>query len=257
MIYTAFYYPGSLDKGDLIVRDNRFYPGKYIETFPVWYQYVRKNYPEENIHIFYDVNSPYPLDMDILNDRKITVELLREHSGKYFWTMQRNICEGLIHAYEHENDFFWLDNDAFLNTDLRPIFKECDVFAPVINHQQFTIDSVCTYISKNRLRGLDGIFYLNSYLRNILNYAPNDVRAHTFQEGGLYKMFCYGNVKSSTNLNISHLSNYNNFMKFLLKNPLNSKEYHDLVDKLTLVRMDERLKDVQLDFLDMYYEEVS
>ena len=58
MIYTAFYYPGSLKNNDLIVRDNRFYPGKYSETFPVWYQYIRKNYPSEKILMFYDTNSP-------------------------------------------------------------------------------------------------------------------------------------------------------------------------------------------------------
>lgn len=270
MIYTAFYYPASIKKGDLFIRDNRFYPGKYIETFPLWYQYVMKNYPDEYIYMFYDVNSPYKLedlgliygDDQIVCDKKkgtdlqIYVHELKEHSSKYFWTMQRNICEGLIRAYETGNDFFWLDNDAFLNTDLSDKFNTYDVVAPNINHQQFTIDSVCTFFSNKQLHKLDRLCHLPTYLRNILNNAPENVRAHTFQEGGLYKMFCYGNVYENKNLNLSHLSNYNNLLKFLKKNPLNSKEYTEFLNDLENVDK-EKLKGVELDFLDMYYEEVA
>jgi hypothetical protein len=254
MIYTAFYYPSSIKNGELYIRDNRFYPGKYIETFPLWYQYVRKNYPDEPIWMFYDEKSPYPFAYSSYFSR-VTAQALTKYSGKYFWTMQRNLCMGLIHAYENNNDFFWLDNDAFLNTDLTPIFKKCDVFAPNINYQQFTIDSVCTFISNKRLHALDSLCHLPTYLRNILDNAPENVRAHTFQEGGLCKLFGYGNVISSKNLNLSHLSNYTNFIKFLKKNPLDSVDYKQFLNDLENINMD-KLKGVDLEFLDMYYEEV-
>lgn len=259
MIYTAFYYPASLENNDLIVRDNRFYPGKYSETFPVWYQYIRKNYPSEKILLFYDVDSPIKIDKYlkyIINDQNFKIKELKYHSGKYFWTIQRNLCEGLIHAYENHEDFFWIDNDAFLNTDLSNIIKSCDIFAPSIQHEQFTIDSVCTYISKKRLHDLDNLnnFKLSSYLYHILNNAPTEVRVQTFHEGGLYKLFCYGDMKSSINLNISHLSNYKNFMKFLKRNPLYSIEYLDLIHKLEKIITHPNLVGVDLEFLDMYYE---
>ena len=259
MIYTAFYYPGSLKNNDLIVRDNRFYPGKYSETFPVWYQYIRKNYPSEKILMFYDTNSPISIDdytKYFINDPLFQIRELNSHSGKYFWTMQRNLCEGLTHAYENNEDFFWIDNDTFLNTDVSNILNKCDVFAPNINHDQFTIDSVCTFFSRKKLHDLDGNYKIKLplYLNSILNNAPDNIRQHTFHEGGLYKLFCYGRMISSTNINISHLSNYNNFMKFLSKNPLDSIEYKVLLDNLKQIINNERLKNVELDFLDMYYE---
>jgi hypothetical protein len=246
MIYSAWYYPGSFQKNDLIVRDNRFYPGKYLETFPVWLEYIEKNFPNEHIILFNDVKSPCLLTDNlgyfknyefiqgykIDKNYKIHIKNLDKFSNKYFWAMQRNLCEGLIFAYKNFDNFLWIDNDFFLNSDIYPFIKNNDVFAPLINHTQFTCDSVCTYFSSKRLHELDNNFYLPDYLTNILENAAPDTRAHTFQEGGLYKLFCYGKMASSTNINASHLSNYNNFMKFLYLNPLDSQNYRDLVKSL-------------------------
>lgn len=270
MIYTAYYYSGSLANGDLIIRDNRFYPGKYFETFPVWLKYVRKNFPNEHIIIFADSDSPISIERglefikepyEIFDDVwqmnfevKIHVRILTEHTGKYFWAMQRNLVEAMCMAYELEDDMFWLDNDAFLNSNFLQDVDGFDVVAPQINHQQFTCDSVCTYISNSRLHDNDKYFHLPSYLRHVLNNAPIDTRMHSLQEGGLYKMFCYGRVKSHTNVNLSHLSCYENFMKFLAKNPLNTEEWNQLY--LSLEEFDfSKIPNVQLEFHDMYYEE--
>jgi len=259
MIYSAFYYPGSLNQNDLIVRDNRFYPGKYAETFPVWYKYLKNNFPNEKILMFYDAKSPVKIDeykKFFQEDNLFCIKELTELSGKYFHTIQRNLYEGLAHAYENNEDFFWIDNDTFLNTNVLNLVKNHDIFVANLNHEQFTIDSVCTFISKRRLHDLDYLnnFNLKNYLRLILKDAPPDVRAHTFHEGGLYKLFCYGNVTSSTNINISHLSNYNNFMKFLYRNPLDCEEYTNLIKALKNIVNNEQLKNVELEFEDMYYE---
>lgn len=267
MIYTAYYYSGSLTKGDLIVRDNRFYPGKYFETFPVWIQYVRKNYPNEHIIIFADTASPIPIEdglkylmeeFEFFNDFKINKEVkihikrVSEYTNKYFWAMQRNLVLAMIHAYEWSDNLFWLDNDAFLNTNLDSTIGDADVFAPQINHQQFTCDSVCTYISAKRLLERK---CLPLYLKNMLDNGPTETRMHSLQEGGLYKTFCYGKVVFGVNLNLSHLSCYENFMKFLVKNPLDTGEWHKLYETLETFDFS-KIPNVELKFHDMYYEKV-
>jgi len=269
MIYTAYYYSGSLAKGDLIVRDNRFYPGKYFETFPVWMQYVRKHYPDEHIVMFADTASPIPIeegvkdleesyeivDWEIHQSVKLHIILLDDFQNKYFWAMQRNLVYGIQHAIENKCDFFWLDNDAFLNTNLSSHMAKVDVLAPQINHQQFTCDSVCTFISKNRLQELEEKFDLSLYLFSMLHKAPTETRMHSLQEGGLYKTFCYGNALSYTNLNLSHLSCYENFMKFLKRNPLPTLQYANL--RMALENFDfGKIPNVDLKFHDMYYEQV-
>jgi len=206
MIFTAWYYTGSLAKGDLIIRDDRFYPGKYFETWPLWYAYIRKNYPNEHIVIFNDESSPIPLSAGLEDikepvefidgysyseDVKIHIKSLNKYAGRYFQAMQRNLCEGLIFAYKNNLDFLWIDNDAFLNSNLDIYTEKADVFAPQILDHQFTCDSVCTFISKKRLHELDDLIDLEEYLTLVLEKAPENVRIHTFQEGGLYKMFCY------------------------------------------------------------------
>lgn len=269
MIYTAYYYSGSLAKGDLIVRDNRFYPGKYFETFPVWMQYVRANYPNEHIVMFADAASPIPLEeglkhldepcevvkWTINKEVKLHIIPVDEFQNKYFWAMQRNLVRGLQHAIEFEEDFFWLDNDAFLNTDLTSIMARVDVLAPQINHQQFTCDSVCTFISSKRLQELEDKFNLSVYLENMLQNGPTETRMHSLQEGGLYKTFCYGNTFSYTSLELSHLSCYENFMKFLKRNPLPTLQYVNLVMQLENFDF-KKIPGVDLKFHDMYYEKV-
>lgn len=270
MIYTAYYYSGSLLNGDLIVRDNRFYPGKYLETFPVWLQYVRKHYPNEDIVMFADTASPIPIEdaLKYINEPyslqkyeenpelkygvKLHIFKVSEHTGKYFWAMQRNLVYGLIDAYQKQEDFFWLDNDAFLNSEILSVAKDYDVLAPQINHQQFTCDSVCTFISAKRLLEIPN---LPRYLLNMLHNGPTETRMHSLQEGGLYKTFCYGKTKSHTNINLSHLSCYENFMRFLVANPLHTIEYVNLRIKLENFNF-EKIPGVELKFHDMYYEKV-
>ena len=274
MIYTAYYYSGSLFKGDLIVRDNRFYPGKYFETWPVWLQYVRKHYPNEHIVIFADTASPIPIEegvkhidepydfFDSFNtpfkrDVKIHIKLVSEHTKAYFWSMQRNLVYAMQHALAYGVDMFWLDNDAFLNTNIIEVVENvgADVMAPQINPTQFTCDSVCTYISHKRLTELEQLgIDMGAFLGNILKAAPTETRMHTLQEGGLYKLFCYGKAFSCSEfISISHLSCYKNFMKFLKNNPLPTLQYVNLVMQLENFDFT-KIPNVQLEFHDMYYD---
>lgn len=253
IICSALYYTGSLARGDLIVRDNRFYPGKYVETFPVWWQYVRKHYPKERVFLFADAASPIPI-LPLLEglDDQVSVKWLDEHCGKYFWPMQRNLVEGIITAYKLNEDLFWLDNDAFLNTDIRPLVKGMDVAAPQIAHHQQTTDSICTYISAKRLHALDEFgIDLPSFLTTLLNEGPNDTRMHLLQEGGLYKLFTYGMARAlGGRIELSHLSCYDNFMAFLKRNPLDTPEYRYLVKELEAIDWS-RMPNVERTFHDM------
>ncbi len=281
MIYSALYYAGSLARGDLIVRDNRFYPGKYSETFPLWWSYLRKHYPNEKVILYADAGSPVPLrplldtvlqepwwesvnsdgDIDIPHNgatgtnAKVQVEWLDQYVGQYFRPMQRNLVEAMCDAYVLNQDMLWLDADAFLNTDILNLIHtaRADFAAPQIAHHQMTADSVCTYISKERLHALDGICHLPTVLREILTNGPTDLRMHTFQEGGLYKLFCYGRTLALGGaIELSHLSCYDNFMSFLKRNPLDTNEYRALVGQLETVDWT-KMPNVERVFHDMDY----
>lgn len=291
IICSALYYTGSLEDPQSLVRDNRFYPGKAVQGFPVWWQYVRRHYPDVPVVLFCDTASPIPLyplleqlgepwedveapykrgeQIDVTTGKESYAELLRhmrslrerprvlvkwlsQHSGKYFWPMQRNLVEGIIAAYSLNEDLFWLDNDAFLNTDIRPLVAGYDVGAPQIAHHQMTMDSVCTYISARRLHALDELgIDLPAFLTRMLNEGPTDTRMHTLQEGGLYKLFAYGRARSfGADIELTHLSCYSRFMAYLERNPLDTPEYQRL--RYMLASLDrERLGGVDLTFHDM------
>lgn len=278
MIYSALYYSGSLEKGDLIVRDNRYYPCKYSETLPVWLQYIRKHYPNEHLVLLADVASPVPIQP--LLDRyltepydvcaparsylisatgespKVHIRWMNEHTGKYFWAMQRNIVESLVMAYDNNHDWFWVDADAFLNTDILSRVKRtgADFAAPQIAHHQMTADSVCTFISAERLHALDGICNLPDHLHAILSDGPTDLRMHSLQEGGLYKTFCYGKTLAlGGQIELSHLACYDHFMGFLKRNPLDTHEYRALVEQLERVDWS-RMEGVERTFHDMDFK---
>lgn len=276
ILCTALYYTGSLERGDLIVRDNRFYPGKYVETFPIWWQYVRRHYPDVPVVLLCDSASPIPIQplldkhlgsepyetfdlpaqlYDLMSQPgapKVFVKVMTEHCGKYFWPMQRNLVEAIILAYALNEDLFWLDSDAFLNTDIRPLVRDFDVAAPRIAHHQQTLDSVCTYISACRLRDMaDFEINLPEFLRKLLANGPTNTRMHVFQEAGLYKLFCYGKTRIlAPDIELTHLSNYPNFMSFLHRNPLPTEEFETL--RYMLAKLDmSRLEGVDLNFHDM------
>ncbi len=269
MIFSALYYPASLAKGELIVRDNRFYPGKYSEGLAVWWTYLRKNYPNEQVTLFADSLSPIPWREVIggigepyswdegssgggMYPCKVHVKVLTSHSGGYFRPMQRNLVEAICAAYRSDVDLFWLDNDCFLNTNILPLVKGYDAAAPSIAHHQMTMDSVCTYISRERLHSLDWLgIDLPSYLTKMVSEGPTDTRMHSLQEGGLYKLFGYGKTRSlGREIELTHLSCYHHFMAFLERNPLDTKEYQEL--RFMLANLDmERLKGVEMSFHDM------
>ena len=89
----------------------------------------------------------------------------------------------------------------------------------------------------------------------MLNEGPTDTRMHTLQEGGLYKLFCYGKTRElGRDIQLSHLSCYDRFMTFLKRNPLDTPEYRALVAQLEAVDWS-RMLGVQRSFHDMLYPE--
>ncbi len=276
IICSALYYSGSLARGDLIVRDNRFYSGKYSETFPVWWQYLRKHYPNEHVILFADTASPVPIQplldrwmnepYDVGNPEcsrsystdedgpRVHVRWLSAHSGKYFWPMQRNLVEGIITAYRANDDLLWWDNDCYNATNIVPLLHGIDFAAPSIATHQQTADSVFTYMSAARLHALDPLgIDLPSFLTTMLNEGPIETRMHTLQEGGLYKLFAYGRTRQlGADIELSHLSCYDHFMAFLRRNPLDTPEWRELVARLASFDFSQ-IPDVELSFLDMDY----
>lgn len=274
IICSALYYPGSLEQNDLIIRDNRWYPAKYSETFPVWWQYLRKHYSQTHVVLFCDQKSPISAGEVLFKHLKesfsvfqsaeqslcdpysygIDVVLVDEFCDSSFRAMQRNLVKAINLAYNTNQSLLWIDSDLFFNTDLTPIIGDSDVAAVSINHQQFTMGSVLFYISSERLHQMDQLFKLPDFLNDILNNGSENFRMHTLQESGLYKLFCFGKVANFNNVNLSHLSNYKNFMRFLRENPLESEEYKSLLDKLTNFDFT-RIPNVETDFLDMLNSE--
>jgi hypothetical protein len=283
LICSALYYAGTLAQPQSLVRDNRFYPGKCVESWPLWWAYLRKHYPDARVVLFADSgsrcpvqplveatikepyvwyglpqgNAPEIVSVDNWTGERVHIQTVVQHSTKrYFWAMQRNLVAGIITAYRANEDLFWLDNDAFLNTDIRPLVRGADVAAPQIAHHQQTMDSVCTFISARRLHALDDLgIDLPSFLTTMLNEGPTETRMHTLQEGGLYKLFCYGDARAiGAQVELSHLSCYDRFMTFLRRNPLDTPEYRSLVAQLETVDWN-ALPGVERSFHDMLYPE--
>ena len=253
IICSALYYAGSLANPSSLVRDQRFYPGKAVECFPIWLQYIRKHYPRHSLVLFADKASPIPVqpmldshlkepyevftsatpNMAGCPPARVHVKWLSDYAGQYFRPMQRNLVEALKLAYRLNEDLLFVDNDAFLNTDVETMVCGSDVASSGIQHHQQTMGSVCFYISKERLHALDKLgINLPRHLDNLLANGPTEARMHGLQEGGLYKLFCYGRALSMERINMAHLSCYHRFMRFLRENPLDTPEYRQLIATL-------------------------
>lgn len=278
IICSALYFPGWLSEPTSLIRDNRYYPAKSADCFPIWWYYLRRHYPDTKVILFADSSSPVPLrplleatldepwwessgEIDVphngaMMDARVSVEWVDQFAGQYFRPMQRNLVEAIITAYRANDDLFWLDSDAFLNTDLRPLVAGYDAAASGIAHHQQTMDSVCTFLSARRLHALDDLgIDLPSFLTTMLNEGPTETRMHTLQEGGLYKLFCWGKTRSlGRDIELAHLSCYDRFMTFLRRNLLDTPEYRALVGQLERVNW-EAMPGVERTFHDMLFPE--
>lgn len=275
MIFSDYFYKCKLKNEEYKItpnpndpNDNRFFPARSFEVFPVWYEYIRKFYPNEHI-IFFDNFSEIPFEeaaklagideFEIIPPEsytfnpniKIHVKQFKDQYW-YFHAVQRQRVESIKFAYLNNLDYFWIDTDCLINTNLLPFIENQDIFAPSINDFQQTIDAHCIFISNKRLHAWDNTFNLIELLEFVLNKAPDDnqgARHSILFEGGMYKLFCYGKANENININISHSSCYNNFIKWLKLNPLNSNNYNELLNSLINVNKD-KLKNVLLEFTD-------
>lgn len=282
MIFCAFYFSYQLSNNDFSLFDRvdntekRFFPGKFFETFPVWYQYLRKSAPNEHIMMFNVQRSPIPIQEGL---KFITepYEFISNNSFEYnpeikfhiknasppltgeqqFPTVNditRNFMDGLVFAYKTNNDYLWMDCDCFTNSNLEKYTKGYDYFSTNINHQLLTSNVHFIHISKERLHALDFLCNLPDVLLDIAYNGFDLIRRSTFFEGGLYKLFCYGNYHTTENINTTHLTTYPHFMEFLKRNPLDSEEYRNLVNLLSNVPK-EVLNNCKLNFTDeCFYE---
>lgn len=262
MIFSDYFYKCSLAKNEVKITsnptdksDNRFYPARSFEVFAVWYQYIRKFYPDEHI-IFFDNFSEIPFELaaksagisnfEIISpdsysfdpDIKIHVKKFNKQY-QYLHAVQRQRVESIKFAYLNNLDYFWIDTDCLINTNLIPFIKNNDIFAPSASFEQQTIDAHCIYISSKRLHEYDKIYNIIELLQFILEKAPDEnqgARHSLLFEGGIFKFFCYGNINTNININISHSSCYDNFVKWLELNPLNTKEYFQLLKFLINIK---------------------
>ena len=90
----------------------------------------------------------------------------------------------------------------------------------------------------------------------MVDTGPENARMHALQEGGLYKTFCYGHSTELSHINLSHLSCYPRFMRFLRDNPLDTEHYRSLVAALEAVDF-ARMPGVEVSFTDMLHTEAE
>ena len=272
MIYSKYYYTTRLSEGQYRIRHNEFYPGKSFEVFPVWFQYVRKHFPEEHV-ILFDNESPISIEegMSLTKERyeilpngcyEILDPSVKTHIFKldsqfrYFNAVQHSLVESIKFAYKNRDNFFRLDTDCLLNTNVAPMFKDIDFFSTEIWDQTMVAGMVCMYISDRRLHCWDDVFDLTKFFESILGRSEN-IRHHTLFEGGLYKFFAWGDVKECANVNMAHASCYPNLMKWLFKNQLDTPECSNLIRLLHKIDLTKLPQGTKIDFLDTCYEEVN
>lgn len=189
----------------------------------------------------------------------VHVKWVNQFAGQYFRPMQRNLVEAMKDAYlANEDGMLWIDADAFVNTDVAPLLGDVDFAAASIEHHQMTAASVFTYISAARLHAYDRFCSLPDYLTQMVEQGPTNTRMHSLQEGGLYKLFCFGRTKElGPHLDLTHLSCRANFARFLQENPLPGDDYwdfiHDLDNLVEAATLDGRLKGVEMTFHDMLF----
>lgn len=281
MILTSYFYKTRLSKEEYSEVDfKRFRPAASFEAFPVWMDYIRKHFPNEQI-LFFDSASPISFEQGAMisninaygvnsyevipidsytydKSKKYYVKALPKVDSNYsFLAVQKQRVEALKFAYLNNLDFFWIDTDCFLNTDVTKYFNDNDVVSNLINHENQTVDGHFIFISKKRLHQWDKYYNLIDYLEFVLNKCPDDrenamsVREHLLFEGGMYKLFCYGKMKAIDSLNMCHASCYNHFLKWLELNPLNTDNYNKLIYLLRNINR-EKLKDYLFEFEDTF-----
>lgn len=282
MIFSSFFFKYELSKNDFSLfnrvdnTERRFFPGKFFETYPVWYQYLRKSSPDEHIIMFDGKDSPISIEeglkyitepyefIDTFNynpDIKFHIKnastpLTGETQFPTVNPITRDILDGLVFAYKTNNDFFRIDCDCFVNSNLGKYTNGYDLFSTNISHFQYTTNAHFLFISKERLHTWDFLYDLSELLNYCAYEGDSLIKQGTFFEGGLYKMFCYGNYNTSQNINVTHLSTYLHFMEFLKRNPLDSPEYTSLVNLLSNITK-EVFNNCKLDFEDECFYEQS
>jgi len=268
MIFTNYYYNSRLEKEEYRIRDNRFYPGKSFECFKLWFDYIRIHYPNEHILIF-DNDSPITIqegmaevgeDYEIINfedfkinrDKKVHVISFKDQLP-YFHAVSRNIFSAIKWCYNTGEDLFWLDTDFLINSNLHGLIGNLDFWSDNIDEFSMTAGMVALFVSNKQLHKYDNELDLIESLDYVLQNGGYHARMFSFFEHGLYNLFCFGNYGFSNNLNGTHMSCFENFVAFLEKNPINTTQYNKVLNLLKTVNLD-KLKNIEMKFLDTYYE---
>ena len=142
MIFTGFHYNNSLFQNNVLI--NRPYPrpDKTFESFEIWFNYIKANYPNEHIYIF-TANSPIPIenvfhlfnDYEIIEDgiftfnknRKIHIKKISKDRGYPLGTYYLHY-QALKTAYLNSIDLFWIDTDCFINNNFLSLSKTSPLF---------------------------------------------------------------------------------------------------------------------------------
>ncbi len=273
MILTGYRYKTRLSKNEFSHVDfMRFRPAASFEVFPVWIDYIKKHFPNEDI-LFFNGDSPIPFeegaklagisDYDIIAPNSYTYDkskkyhvknLPKTESNYSFSAIQKQRVESLKFAYLNNLDYLWIDLDCFINSNISSFFKNGEVSANDISNEHMTIDGHFIFISSERLHQWDNHFNIIGLLEDILNGTEDNKQGYKhflLFEGGLYKFFGYGFMKELKNISIAHASCYKNFVKWLELNPLDTDNYRNLLSLLKNIDK-EKLKDYLLEFEDTF-----
>lgn len=270
---TGYRYKTRLSKEEYSEVDfKRFRPAASFEVFSVWMDYINKWFPNEQI-LFFNGDSPISFeegakaaginDYEIIAPNSYTYDKSKKYhiknlpkidSNYSFKAVQVQRVEALKFAYLNNENFLWIDGDCLINSEILSKLKDVDIAANDISHEFMSIDGHFIYISAKRLHEMDNICNVIEFLEGILN-GPEDknqgYKSAILFEGGLYRLFGYGNMKQIKNINIAHASSFNHFKRWLELNPLDTDNHRNLLYLLNNINR-EKLKDYLFDFEDTF-----
>jgi hypothetical protein len=275
MIFSTFFYRYRFSDGISITNErhlNRaFYPLKYFDTFPLWYQYLRKNNPYERIVIFDTGESPisikeglkyitepyefieknsyiYNPNIKFHIKKMMKSEIVKQTESTAILEYCFNLLNAFSFAYYTDNDCFWMDMDALCNSSLEKYVKGYDIFSPSVDHMLGSLQSWFIFISKQKLHQNDHLYCLPKLLLDIVIKSYDELRMALFFETGIYKLFCNGNYNTNQKINLIHLGDLDGCTTFLTKNFLDSQEYKEVLSLFKKTSKENEIKENNLKF---------
>lgn len=217
MIFIPYFSFYSLERGSKDTETGVYKACKSIEMSRLIYLYIR-NYLDPREHIYFS-NGNSPIGIEYLTEFlsesfeyieensynfnpniKIHIKQFSERKNTVEEGVNRRICDFLKYSYLNNLDYLGCDMDQLIAYDVVSDFKGFDFGARTIDHGQNRSCSSCIiFVSKKRLYERDSFIKLTDHIDNLQNINQNNskfLHLSLCGEGGYYRNFCYGKIKS-------------------------------------------------------------